>query len=132
MIQTAQPFALVIPADPTVQAYTLDTRADLAQLQSLVGGWIEIVRGGALPGVEGDWFMIINEEGKTLQLPMNLRATNLMATAGLHLSDYIVGTAILTGPEGSDDHLSRAPEQLTNADFLSRLNRNTTATAEQN
>jgi hypothetical protein len=61
----------------------------LRQLQAHVGGYIE-----ALP--VGRQFLIVNEEGKLLGLPVNAAATELMASAtALAIGGGIVGTAVL-------------------------------------
>lgn len=60
----------------------------LPELQHLVGGYIE-----ALRTPDGRW-LFINENGKNLELPANLRATMLM-DAVLADDDIIVGNAVL-------------------------------------
>ena len=82
---------------------------ELAELQTLVGGWIEIVR--TLDGR----FLVIDEEGKLKKKPLNIEATKLYLY-GRH--DPIVGTAVLIDtkkemdkPEEEDDaeHADEAP-----------------------
>jgi hypothetical protein len=73
------------------RTFTLD------ELQALVGGYIEGLR---VPG--GHWLMI-NEDGKRLQLPYNDAATTLMR-ALLRPDDVIVGPAVLCTPlEAGED-----------------------------
>lgn len=59
---------------------------ELAELQTMVGGYIEVVR-----TVDGK-FMIIDEEGKRKKKPLNIQATRLYVHGRV---DPIVGTAIL-------------------------------------
>ena len=60
----------------------------IEELQRFVGGHIEIVR------LDGKDVMVINEEGKLKNFPMNVAATALF---NMHhgLSDYIVGDALI-------------------------------------
>jgi hypothetical protein len=61
---------------------------ELAELQKLVGGYIECAHFGN----EGKFF-VVNEEGKLLGLPYNEEATKIYAEH--HPNDYIVGNALL-------------------------------------
>jgi hypothetical protein len=62
----------------------------LAELQAVVGGYIEAVR-----LQDGSW-MFVNEDGKRLQLPLNRSATLLAQTWGfLPPWDQIVGDVIV-------------------------------------
>lgn len=62
----------------------------LAQLQEAVGGFVEVI---ALPG---NRYLVVNEDGKMLNLPINVAATQLAADAGrLARGDFIVGNALL-------------------------------------
>jgi hypothetical protein len=60
----------------------------LEELQSVVGGYIELVR-----CLDGKNFMIINEDGKGLKLPINHKATEIYS--GNRLVDFIVGDVVL-------------------------------------
>jgi hypothetical protein len=64
----------------------------LAELQALVGGYIEALRA---PG--GHW-LFINEDGKRLDLPVN-RLASILLRHRLRPDDYIVGDAVLCSPE---------------------------------
>lgn len=75
----------------------------LEELQSIVGGYIEVVR-----TVDGK-YMVVNEEGKLphLALPLNVQATKLYVHGR---RDYIAGPAVvvdtkleLDGPDDEDD-----------------------------
>jgi hypothetical protein len=66
---------------PKDKSFTLD------ELKEIVGGWIEVV---ALKGS----YMVVNEEGKLMGLPFNLRATTI-ARQHLNNGDFIVGTVII-------------------------------------
>lgn len=63
------------------------TDFSLEELQGFVGGYIEIIRLGA------NKVMVINEEGKMRNLPLNIKAT---VTIQLHgRNDVIVGNALV-------------------------------------
>jgi hypothetical protein len=77
------------------------THWTLAELQALVGGYIEVVR--TLSGR----YMIIDEEGKNKRKPINRVATELYFYTG---HDLIVGDALvvdtlaeMNGPEDDDE-----------------------------
>lgn len=65
----------------------------LAELQSFVGGYFEILRPESNHGV----LLIINGEGKPLHLPPNALASALWASVAL-ADDFIVGPALLCHP----------------------------------
>ena len=58
----------------------------LEELQKLVGGYIELVP-------VGKKYLVVNEEGRILDLPLNVNASALVAPYGY---DCIVGDAVLT------------------------------------
>lgn len=80
----------------------------LAELQGLVGGYIEVAR-----TVDGR-FLVIDEEGKLKKKPLNIQATRLYQWGR---QDPIVGTALLFDtmremdgpPEDEDDGDDEAP-----------------------
>ena len=63
------------------------TDFSLEELQTIVDGYIEVVRLGE------NRIMVVNEEGKLQGLPFNKRATNLVV--GYGINDVIVGTALV-------------------------------------
>ena len=63
----------------------------LDELQKFVGGYIEVVN-----CKEEGMILVINEEGKFLDLPWNSLASRL---ADIHFCDYIVGDALLCRDE---------------------------------
>lgn len=66
--------------------------ANLKWLQHKVGGYIQVVnckRNGKLCE------MIINEEGKVLEMPMNIAATMLYREAHTGSGDWIAGVAVV-------------------------------------
>ena len=72
----------------------------LAELQAFVGGYIEAIRGSHEFGPSLDWWMILNEDGKRLELPINVWATLILHTLGGASDDYVVGDVLLaTGRE---------------------------------
>ena len=85
----------VITLQPAGRTFTLK------ELQGLVGGYIECVT--LLDGRR----MVLNEDGKRLQLPLNEAATHLLHVAGGALDDFVVGDVLLATRaelgEGDDD-----------------------------
>ena len=61
---------------------------ELEELQEVVGGYIEIVR------LNDGRIIIVNEDGLSLNLPVNIEATNILRRDH-STTDYIVGTAIV-------------------------------------
>lgn len=69
-----------------------EVEADLATLQEVVGGYIEIAPTPGAPFV-----MLVNEEGKLHGLPLNVLA-NELADQYRDWNDPIVGNVVLVGP----------------------------------
>lgn len=65
------------------ECFTLD------ELKSFVGGWIECIY------VSPTQVMVINEDGKLLNLPFNAVATEAFRMAFQPTDDFIVGDALL-------------------------------------
>lgn len=65
------------------------TDFSLEELQEFVGGCIEIV------SLVDDLIMVINEEGKLLDLPFNKAATEILWSSTGSTSDYIVGNVLI-------------------------------------
>ena len=62
----------------------------LEELQDVVGGHIEVV------WLSRNRFMVVNEEGKNLNLPVNTEATKIVNTESVpRLSDIIVGDVLV-------------------------------------
>jgi hypothetical protein len=61
----------------------------LEELQAFVGGYIEVVR-----TVGGQW-LVLNEDGKRLNLPPNERATGILLVSGGIPSDVVAGDVLL-------------------------------------
>jgi hypothetical protein len=59
----------------------------LKELQSFVGGYIEILF------ITDSQVMVVNEEGKLDELPINVRATEIIRQAGIQ--DVIAGDALV-------------------------------------
>ena len=79
-------YAVVIKPDGTVKMQEIGNgAADLSVLQSLVGGYIEVVS-----VANSDFFLVVNEEGKLQGLRVNPIATAVYGTV-----DVIVGTAVM-------------------------------------
>ncbi len=77
--------AIVVKTDDTIEH--LDTIPDLAGLQKIVGGYIEIVN-GRLDGEPVQ--LVFNEQGLLENLPPNTVATSLLQT-----SQFLVGNVII-------------------------------------
>lgn len=82
-------FGFILRTDGT--CHELLKEPTLAELQKMVGGWIERVRVAA-DGELGD--LIVNEEGRLYDLPLNREASRLYWT-GRATTDPIVGDAVL-------------------------------------
>jgi Domain of unknown function (DUF3846) len=96
--------ALIVPArlSQPVRAETLDAR--LPTLQALVEGNIEAI-------TRGDWHAYLNDEGKILSLPPNIRAGHLIRETGLYLTDVFCGTVVFLG-HGDHGDEADAPDYL--------------------
>lgn len=80
--------ATLLKADGTREEITLPTENQLATLQGLVGGLIEYV-----PCTDPSKEMIVNEEHKFMDLPVNDQANALFLW---HMGgDYICGDVVL-------------------------------------
>lgn len=65
----------------------------LAELQKMVGGYIEEFY---LRNESGQPIMFLNEDGKRLELPPNLNATEIASENGLFVGDIVVGDVVIT------------------------------------
>lgn len=103
--------ALIIPARITEPVRVEPIEAGLENLQDLVEGGIESV-------TRGDWHVYLNAEGMIRNLPLNLRAAQLMYDCGLDLAGAARGQAVFLGDDehGRDadvpQHLLRRAEEL--------------------
>lgn len=68
------------------------TDFQLEELQSIVGGYIEIVN------LQDGRIICLNEEGKLYNLPYNTRATDILRAALLTI-DFIVGDVLVCKDE---------------------------------
>ena len=82
--------AIVIKTDGTKDALQPKNNKafTLEELKSVVGGYIEIVQ------LTEDYLMVINEEGKLLDLPINVVATRVYR-ASRNTEDFIVGNVLI-------------------------------------
>jgi hypothetical protein len=82
--------AVVIKTDGTKDALQPKNNKvfTLEELKSVVGGYIEIVQ------LTEDYLMVINEEGKLLNLPINVIATRVYR-ASRNTDDFIVGNVLI-------------------------------------
>lgn len=81
--------ATLVKADGTHIEYkpTGDTFT-LKELQEAVGGYIEIIH------IDKEYDMVVNEEGKLYQLPINDVATRIFQRTR-YTQDYIVGNVLI-------------------------------------
>jgi hypothetical protein len=77
----------LVSPDGEEKIVKVDAERQLEELQALVKGYIEVV-----PCTEVGLIMIVNEEGKLQNLPLNIPATKLMEYKGC---DFICGNAVL-------------------------------------
>lgn len=91
--------ALVIPADGQPYKTEIDDSQELEQLQSLVGGYIELV---VVDNEEGLPVLSVfcNEEGKIEGLPRNGRANHFFRA--VLSDDVLVGPVVMMGPADAD------------------------------
>lgn len=83
--------ARLLKADGSVEVVTpaKGTTFTLQELQTFVGGYIEVIR------LTGQW-LVVNEDGKRLKLPANSRATDLLRDGtGCAPWDFVVGDVLL-------------------------------------
>ena len=108
-----QYFIIIHPNGEVEKTLAPDENEHLNFLQKMVGGYIETVPSS----VSSDAILIVNEEGKNLNLPENRLAT---ALADLH-NDYIVGTAVFTIAAGED--ILAMPIDIANmfTEFISKI-----------
>lgn len=84
---------LIKPNGEQTKVFPSNGRFTLEELQSLVGGYIEM-----LPLPNGKE-MYINEDGKSLGLQQNDVATGYGILAGIADDDFIVGNAVICSEE---------------------------------
>ena len=92
------PQAVVVKTDGTAQLVPCDASKTLSldKLHDLVGGNIEVVRASRIAPL----VMIINEEGRLLNLPLNKNATAWQSA--IHGCQHIVGDVVVMCQIGED------------------------------
>ena len=96
---------LLITANADGFAKPVEINNALEDLQAQVGGYIAVV---PLHHIYPGLVMVVNEEGKIRQLPLNRKATRLL----MDPTDYIAGNALLLMTSG--DEFAGLPPQLLN------------------
>ena len=66
----------------------------LSELSEIVGGYIEIIH-----TLDRKNIIVLNEEGKILQLPINKKATEIAYGNNNMINDFIVGDVLLADLE---------------------------------
>ncbi|WP_018762469.1 DUF3846 domain-containing protein [Arthrobacter sp. 135MFCol5.1] len=106
--------ALIVPARLSQPVRTETIDASLPTLQALVEGNIEAI-------TRGEWHAYLNEEGKIINLPANIRAGHLFRETGLYIADIFCGDVVFLGQsahgEEADvpDYLIGLAEELFDA-----------------
>ena len=92
------PQAVVVKTDGTAQLVPCDANKTLSldKLHELVGGNVEVVRASRIAPL----VMIINEEGRLLNLPLNQNATAWQSA--IHGCQQIVGDVVVMCQSGED------------------------------
>ena len=92
------PQAVVVKTDGTAQLVPCDANKTLSldKLHDLVGGNIEVVRASRIAPL----VMIVNEEGRLLNLPLNKNATAWQSA--IHGCQQIVGDVVVMCQQGED------------------------------
>ena len=92
------PQAVVVKTDGTAQLVPCDANKTLSldKLHELVGGYVEVVRASRIAPL----VMIINEEGRLLNLPLNQNATAWQSA--IHGCQQIVGDVVVMCQQGED------------------------------
>ena len=92
------PQAVVVKTDGTAQLVPCDANKTLSldKLHELVGGYVEVVRASRIAPL----VMIINEEGRLLNLPLNQNATAWQSA--IHGFQQIVGDVVVMCQQGED------------------------------
>lgn len=92
------PQAVVVKTDGTAQLVPCDANKTLSldKLKELVGGNVEVVRASRIAPL----VMIINEEGRLLNLPLNKNATAWQSA--IHGCQQIVGDVVVMCQIGED------------------------------
>lgn len=100
--------ALLKPGEPPIPFMPKDGRVmfTLEELQTVVGGYIEVVPAPLAVVDDGPMYLVLNEDGKRDNLPINGFATALYHQAGGARDDCIVGNVVLASRRelnGDDD-----------------------------
>ena len=96
--------ALIVPARLSQPVRTETIDASLPTLQALVEGNIKAI-------TRGEWHAYLNEEGKIINLPANIRAGHLFRETGLYLADIFCGDVVFLG-QGAHGEETDVPDYL--------------------
>jgi hypothetical protein len=106
----AGPLALIVWTNGIAELTRLPDSpgAQVTAVNEILGGYMEPVRPAGV-----DWIAYINEEGKRLELPVNVQADALVRTMGFRFmpGDFLVGPAVFLGTDGSPDEVD-VPQQV--------------------
>lgn len=109
---------LKIPANGNPEFVTI--KNDLAGMQKFVNGYIEFV---GFPFKKSKYALTINEEGRLIDLPLNVRATYLINKAYNTLSNPMAATVIVgdgfVALHGVQSHSVKEADKL---DLLAEVN----------
>lgn len=114
--------ALLIPADPTKPVSVIDLNAgpgSLKNLQGAVGGYVEVQA-----HAEGDLWL--NEEGRLIDLPINVRANRFLLSDSQLAKEHEVsergimyGDVVMTGPPDREGDSTPVSQEMI--DYFSGL-----------
>jgi hypothetical protein len=100
--------AIIIPVDAAKPVERTEIEAELATMQQMVGGDIEMLEHPDDPLASA----VFSAEGKLTSLPRNERATQALA-GNMLPGDYIAGDCILVGLNAQDGELCHVPDGIT-------------------
>jgi hypothetical protein len=97
----------IVILEPDKPARITEVGEDLASMQAVVGGYIQVIPAYAVPGgkvLSRELLLVLNEEGKLDDLPYNFRIWDG--------ADYIAGTCFLC--KEKDDEMVGLSEEEAN------------------
>jgi len=87
----------VVIIEPNKKPYKKIIPNELAAMNDIVGGYIEIIRMGRKTPTKGELIIIVNEEGRLMQLPLNRVLTGF---------DMLVGTFFISAANKIGDNVT--------------------------
>lgn len=97
--------AITVTTSGEISITDIPDNSRYEKIKDFIGGWLDAVNIGNLG------YMYINEDGKSLNLPINHMATAIY-NAFTGISDVIVGNAILFGMPDDEGNETSVSEEL--------------------